>query len=271
MKCSTTDCRSEKLFARGMCQACYYRLRRNGTVARKNVVKADHCIHDGCTKPILGRNLCVTHYRATQHPLNATWRLLRSRHKDYPPEWDRFAAFLADVGERPTSAHQLRRHDAALPWAADNAHWLVPVGLTTGKERSKAEQAAYGREWNLRQFGIDGVEYDRLHARQDGKCAICRLPETAVHHKTGVARALAVDHNHETGAVRGLLCRDCNTGLGLFDDDEGALEAALVYLRAYRPAVVVTPPAAATAAAGATSGDTASDPDASDKRPATRR
>jgi hypothetical protein len=53
--------------------------------------------------------------------------------------------------------------------------------------------------------------YDRILAAQDGGCAICgALP---------AVRDLAVDHDHKTGAVRGLLCMSCNTGLGHFHDD----------------------------------------------------
>lgn len=239
MKCSTIDCSSENLFSRGMCQACYYRLRRNGTVARKNVIRAAHCVHEGCVKPILGRNLCITHYRLSQHELNAVWKLLRSRNKGaYPPHWDRFDAFLADVGERPTADHKLKRHDQTLPFSKENVHWQAPQPVKVTNSR-REYHAAYGREWNLRQFGIDGEGYARLMAEQDSKCAICRQPETAIHHRTGEPRSLAVDHDHKTGAVRGLLCRDCNTGLGLFDDDIDILRAAEAYLIHYAAEPVI--------------------------------
>lgn len=51
-------------------------------------------------------------------------------------------------------------------------------------------------------------EYDRLHAHQDGKCYICGQPEPVK------GRRLSVDHNHETGEIRGLLCSRCNPILG---------------------------------------------------------
>jgi hypothetical protein len=64
--------------------------------------------------------------------------------------------------------------------------------------------------------------YQRLVAKQNGRCALCaRVP-----------RGLHVDHDHETGKVRGLLCSTCNTGLGKFSDDPERLEAAARYIRA---------------------------------------
>ena len=56
-----------------------------------------------------------------------------------------------------------------------------------------------------RNYGIDVQEYDRMLSDQDGSCAIC---ETDI---TGVGEG-AVDHDHESGVVRGLLCRKCNSG-----------------------------------------------------------
>ena len=66
-------------------------------------------------------------------------------------------------------------------------------------------------------------KYDELLKRQDGKCAICgRIPSK---------RHFAIDHNHKTDVVRGLLCHSCNVGLGHFRDSVELLEAAKVYLK----------------------------------------
>jgi len=67
-------------------------------------------------------------------------------------------------------------------------------------------------------------QYDELLSRQDGKCAICREGEGWVDHR------LSIDHDHETGVVRGLLCKACNAFLGLADDDPNRLMAAVAYL-----------------------------------------
>ncbi len=64
---------------------------------------------------------------------------------------------------------------------------------------------------------------------QDGVCAICRRPETFITTGQGPCR-LSVDHDHKTGKVRGLLCRDCNVGLGNFGDSGERLRNAAAYL-----------------------------------------
>ncbi len=79
----------------------------------------------------------------------------------------------------------------------------------------------------LRQFnyGISAHEYERRAEAQGNVCAICGNAQTA-----GRYKYLSVDHDHETGAVRGLLCLSCNSGLGHFRDDPDVLMAAIEYL-----------------------------------------
>lgn len=79
------------------------------------------------------------------------------------------------------------------------------------------------------QYGITIDAYDKLLAEQGGVCAICREVED-IKGRNGAVRSLSVDHCHETGAVRGLLCGRCNTGLGYFRDSPTVLSAACSYL-----------------------------------------
>lgn len=65
--------------------------------------------------------------------------------------------------------------------------------------------------------------------QQDGLCRICRRPERALG-RSGRVRPLSVDHDHDTGKVRGLLCHGCNTALGKFNHDPEWLLAAVRYL-----------------------------------------
>lgn len=75
-------------------------------------------------------------------------------------------------------------------------------------------------------------DYDAMLTAQGGACAICRQPETAT--RNGVVKALAVDHCHDSGVTRGLLCQRCNTAIGSLNDDPALIEAAAAYLRRNR-------------------------------------
>jgi Recombination endonuclease VII/HNH endonuclease len=77
-------------------------------------------------------------------------------------------------------------------------------------------------------FGLSLEQYKEMHDRQNGKCAICNEPETQM--RNGKIKALAVDHSHKTGAIRGLLCSDCNTGIGKLKDDPTIILSAYRYL-----------------------------------------
>lgn len=77
-------------------------------------------------------------------------------------------------------------------------------------------------------FGMSLDAYQEMLEAQNGKCAICNQPET--HMRNGRIKALAVDHNHKTGAIRGLLCSDCNTAIGKLKDDPEIIRKAAQYL-----------------------------------------
>lgn len=70
----------------------------------------------------------------------------------------------------------------------------------------------------IRRYGY--AAHKELHPTQEGCCAVC-----------GAGGKLVVDHSHVTGAVRGLLCSACNTGLGLFKDSPVRLRNAIEYLK----------------------------------------
>jgi hypothetical protein len=92
-------------------------------------------------------------------------------------------------------------------------------------KRSPDRQRAYdlGRD-----FGITVEEYQALFLAQAGVCAICAQPERDT--RNGKVKWLAVDHDHETRAVRGLLCVACNTALGKMEDSADRLRVAADYL-----------------------------------------
>ncbi len=96
--------------------------------------------------------------------------------------------------------------------------------------------AQHAREWRAkypdrardhdvkRNYGLAHGSYDRMLAAQDGRCAICRTDQP------GGKGRFHVDHCHDTNRVRGLLCHNCNVGIGHFKNDVNLLNSAQVYL-----------------------------------------
>jgi hypothetical protein len=79
-----------------------------------------------------------------------------------------------------------------------------------------------------RKYGVNEQSYFSLWNQQNGVCAICGNEETARY--KGTLKMLAVDHDHETGVIRGLLCQECNTGIGKFRHDQDLLVKASEYV-----------------------------------------
>jgi hypothetical protein len=77
----------------------------------------------------------------------------------------------------------------------------------------------------LSRYGLTIADYDAMFDAQGGCCAICAVAEV-----DAAMGRFHVDHCHTSGEVRGLLCHNCNTGLGKFKDDINALAAAITYL-----------------------------------------
>jgi len=82
----------------------------------------------------------------------------------------------------------------------------------------------------LRKQGCSNEQFEAFLEAQDGKCAICGAIE-GHRSRYGTVCRLAVDHDHQTGKVRGLLCNNCNRGLGRFKDSIKHLKAAIRYLK----------------------------------------
>lgn len=111
--------------------------------------------------------------------------------------------------------------------------WCLSCGRENGKrwyKNNKSTKDKQNIEWYyrnkrrarnaylLRKYGITVEQYEDMFAFQGGVCAICKKSESAKD-KSGTLRALAVDHCHDTGAIRGLLCYHCNQVIAHLGDN----------------------------------------------------
>jgi len=151
-------------------------------------------------------------------------------------------------------ARQLERSYETVRWqlVARGLHRVQPKATQNGSaacNRCKEQKAisefpffAYGdyrcrsclraanHEAQLRRNGSSATLYQSLWDAQEGQCAICGASEGHRSQYDRVCR-FALDHNHQTGKPRGLLCNSCNRGLGRFKDSVANLEAAIRYLQ----------------------------------------
>jgi hypothetical protein len=213
-----------------------------------------------CSKPAVSKGFCDTHRKRLKrhghleqtrpvdwgsrekHPAYRSWSNLIRFHKlNTHPKWiNDFWAFAASIPEKPSPDAKAYRVDFTKPWGPDNFYWKEP---RVSPER-RQQKSSYMREWSRlareanpdyfknsylkKHYGVTLDWYNEQLSKQGGVCAICRNPETAVIH--GKQISLAVDHCHDTGAVRGLLCKACNQAIGLLRHDASLLKAAIEYL-----------------------------------------
>ena len=267
---SCTSCGQDRpIAARGLCRTCYSKMRRNGELS-DTPEKSKICSVDGCEARAHGQGLCSKHLlrlrrtgttdpgrtypqkknTASQHPLYAQWTEFRRGKNERPvvQTWrDDFAQFVLDVGgDRPSVRHRLYQVDKTKPLGPTNFEWREALvekqpGETDADydarhRRAKREFTGSGYwEGDLkRRYGLTKADVARMAEEQNHCCAICGTPEKEM--RNGITRHLAVDHDHGTGAIRGLLCQSCNTGLGKFRDDPLILARAIAYLAKHKDA-----------------------------------
>lgn len=112
-----------------------------------------------------------------------------------------------------------------------------------GKRKAECKQNPQIAEKNFKirkrsilkqKYGLNQGMYDAMYAQQEGKCAICKNPETKKYRITGEVQMLGVDHNHSTGKVRELLCDNCNVSLGRLRENPDTMIAMAAYVRKHK-------------------------------------
>ena len=104
----------------------------------------------------------------------------------------------------------------------DRMNFMTPCKICCKKIKKPTGRSSAN---NLkRRFGLTTTQYSEMLQKQNYSCAICRKTQDEF------SRRLAVDHNHNTGKIGGLLCYSCNLGLSHFKDDESVLGEAIKYL-----------------------------------------
>lgn len=203
-------------------------------------------------RPTVGRGLCRTCYNkardAAQRAGGVAWDEWRSY------KWSRAASpcacgakhYLKGLCRRCHSLHPVygqQVRDRQRRWHEAN-RGRVRANRRAYYERTKEhlKHPDRTRVETLRLHGLKQADYDAMHAAQDGRCAICRCTEQELLGKGKALKRLAVDHCHTTGRIRGLLCRKCNTALGLLGDDLAGIWAALNYLTDHQGVTVPLSP-----------------------------
>ncbi len=111
------------------------------------------------------------------------------------------------------------------PRSAYNKNKTKPDGLQTWCK--VCHDARMRKNQLQRLYGITEDDYDEMYRAQRGCCWICGT------HQSALKRRLSVDHDHDSGDVRALLCCKCNRGIGLLSDDPKTVQRAADYLRFY--------------------------------------
>jgi len=96
------------------------------------------------------------------------------------------------------------------------------------RPRQKELDRKLNRAKRLRERGMSEEDFNSKLNQQEGKCAICDKPQDES------IKFLSIDHDHKTNKNRGLLCSNCNRGIGLLQDDINILQSAIKYLKQYQ-------------------------------------
>lgn len=130
------------------------------------------------------------------------------------------------------------RSDSLQSWCIECTKELRRNNKVYQAKMAKEKRAKLGtagqrdrREYQLQyHFDITSEEYESILRSQGGVCAICSKPDGQDLHSSNRFKRLSVDHDHDTGMVRGLLCSNCNRAVGYLQDSPANARRATEYL-----------------------------------------
>lgn len=239
--CSVDGC-DQRPRSRGCCLAHYKRLIKHGdpTVVVKRIARYSDdatCKADGCDRKPRANGLCSMH-----------WMRLSTAGELGGGETTKPRGVICSVDGCPVKRvgvhgycqkHYTRVRRTGVPGAADvielatvcwwcDRPFTKPDGRTLYCSRECAT-VVRGLKKASAKYDMTPTAYRRFWRAQAGTCAICRKPE-----RTERNRILAIDHDHVSGHVRGLLCSHCNRAVGLFEDDPLVIKRAAEYVASTR-------------------------------------
>lgn len=169
------------------------------------------CNIEDCIEPVHSRGLCRRHYgfHHRKGTLESVATPTKAAHKLIRKNTETATGICSICGETEI---KYRKH---------RDYWMCSTPYSLYSARSHKHSYLFDSDGDNR---ADEVIASRKYffESQGGRCAICKQPSE---------KSLHLDHCHETQRLRGLLCRDCNLGLGFFKDDPKRLQEAIDYLR----------------------------------------
>lgn len=151
----------------------------------------------------------------------------RRRNRPTGSGYDSRCKDCAKALTREWNARNALRTDINIP-ATQVCSWckqeLPGTAFALNRSKAKGIQSICYACHRARRYGLAVGQYEQMLTEQGSVCLICRRPCPR-------GGELSVDHDHATGRVRGLLCQNCNSGLGMFQDDPALLGAAIDYLK----------------------------------------
>jgi hypothetical protein len=130
---------------------------------------------------------------------------------------------IGKSSSRRRSACKSCTSKAYAKWCKENPT-LVKAVNSTSRNKRRQKRREHSRVYHMKvNYGLTWAQYEEMVSKQKGKCAICKKI-------CSTGKRLSVDHDHKTNKIRGLLCLNCNQGLGKLGDDIESLQKALKYL-----------------------------------------